>query len=196
MLHGIRAEADGGYIASVESSPARRRHGEETPRPNSAVDCETGERQPIEPITWMREGGSRFIQRIGDRTFEAAGDAEGNADVFNESGVVDRRRRLRRLPHVRRGGQPGRLPRHGCQRRRPHLSPVRPGPGHHDRRVAVDRRARAAWRPAVVVRRPGARSHPDGTPGRLETGAIVIVDAATGEVVSTVPTTLDIAFVG
>ena len=86
-LHRIRAEADGGYVASVEQRFSDVGFEQGEPIPNEAVDCETGERQPIEPISWNVEGGSRFVQRVGDRTFTGEGDAEGNADIVNESGI-------------------------------------------------------------------------------------------------------------
>ena len=86
-LHRIRAEADGGFVASVEQRFSDVAFEQGEPIPNEAVDCETGERQPIEPISWNVEGGSRFVQRVGARTFNGEGDAEGNADIANESGI-------------------------------------------------------------------------------------------------------------
>lgn len=86
-MHRLR-EVNGRLVASVERPdelPAS--WDREVPVPNSAVDCASGERTPIDPITWMREGGSRGITRVADRTFTYEGDAEGNADVTNESGI-------------------------------------------------------------------------------------------------------------
>ncbi len=86
-MHRLR-EDEGRLVASVERldelpSP----WDQDVPVPNYAVDCATGERTAIDPISWTVEGGSRGITRVADRTFTYEGDAEGNADVTNESGI-------------------------------------------------------------------------------------------------------------
>jgi hypothetical protein len=86
-LHRLR-ETEGRLVASVErNGEVGSMTGSEQPVPNHAVDCATGESTPIDPITWVREGGSRGIVRVDDRVFTYEGDAEGNADVVNEAGV-------------------------------------------------------------------------------------------------------------
>jgi hypothetical protein len=86
-MHRLR-EVAGRLVASVERAdelPVPT--GQDQPIPNYAIDCETGERTAIDPISWSREGGSRGILRVADRTFTYEGDSEGNADVTNEAGV-------------------------------------------------------------------------------------------------------------
>lgn len=86
-MHRLRT-VDDGFVASVERVPdAAPPIGSEQTVPNFAVDCATGETTAIDPISWTREGGSRGITRVGDRTFTYEGDAEGNADMTNEQGV-------------------------------------------------------------------------------------------------------------
>jgi hypothetical protein len=60
----------------------------EWPRPNDAVDCTTGERTPIDPITWIREGGARSTLRVAARQFDADYDVEGNGTIRNEDGIA------------------------------------------------------------------------------------------------------------
>jgi hypothetical protein len=195
-IHRVRQAADGGYVASVErANEASERGGGETAIPNYAVDCESGEAQPIEPIRWTREGGSRFIQRVGDRTFTGIGDAEGNADVTNESGISINGDDYAgyhtfsadgsRVVYGDMSGQPS-----------PHVTnvlrsrdtttgellwsaeledPVGPTQWYGDRIVAQ------------VLANGGAG------PGYE---AVIVLDALTGDVITTVPTSLDIAFVG
>jgi hypothetical protein len=193
-LHRIRAEADGGYVASVEQRFRDEPFEQGEPIPNEAVDCETGERQPIEPISFNLEGGSRFIERIGDRTFEGEGDAEGNADLLNESGISingDDYAGSHAFDEV--GSRVAYLVMDAIAT--PHLSNVLRARDTTtgDLLWSVDLEAAAAglwWygdRVLAVIPRD------DGT---FETSAVVVIDATTGDVMATVPTTLDIAFVG
>ena len=67
---------------------------------------------------------------------------------------------------------------------------------HHDGRAAVERRAGSAGRPDVLVRRSHRRPGPRRRRSRRGPyEAVIVLDAATGEVIETVPTTLDLAFV-
>ena len=88
VLHRLRERAEGGYVASVERADQMDvPTGQDDPVPNYAVDCQDGTAVAIDPVSWRREGGSRWIERIGAHTFSFDGDAEGNADVTNEAGV-------------------------------------------------------------------------------------------------------------
>ncbi len=193
-LHRIRAEADGGYIASVESWADVPGSTDDTPVPNFAVDCETGERQPIEPITWSREGGSRFIERVGDRTFEGQGDAEGNAHLVNETGIsIDGDDYAGYHTFDDDGSGVAYLVMDALAT--PHLSDVVRArdttTGELLWTVDLDAPAAGLWwygdRVLAVI--------PTDI-GTMETAAVAVIDATTGEIVTTVPTTLDIAFVG
>ena len=89
VLHVTRRQ-DGGYVMASESVIDWSDQVLEFPQPVplDAVDCETGERQPIEPLSFLdTEIGSRFIERIGGREFRGEYDAEGNADIVNEQGI-------------------------------------------------------------------------------------------------------------
>ncbi len=88
-IHLVRRNAEGTYVASVE----RAGGGDvvpvdgESPIPNFAVDCATGESQPIETTGYWRDGGSRSVRQIAGRSFNFLYDAEGNAQVINEAGL-------------------------------------------------------------------------------------------------------------
>lgn len=88
-VHRVRRLPDGTSVASVtrwDGSPVQA--GEAlTPLPTFAVDCATGEATPIETAAWRVEGGGRRTILAGDRTFIADADAEGNEHVVNESGI-------------------------------------------------------------------------------------------------------------
>lgn len=87
-IQWVRERNDGTYVATVLRDDEVDFEGDaEWPIPTYAVDCATGESTPIETISWQREGGSRTTETVAGRTFEVDGDAEGNADVFNEDGV-------------------------------------------------------------------------------------------------------------
>lgn len=87
VIHRVRQREDGSYVASVERAPDAANSVDEEPVPNFAIDCATGEEQPIDPVSWSREAGGRSLIQIGERTFMAEGDDEGNAYVTNETGV-------------------------------------------------------------------------------------------------------------
>ncbi|MEZ5378327.1 MAG: hypothetical protein R2733_17620 [Acidimicrobiales bacterium] len=88
-IHHVTERSTGGYVAAVE------RDLDEGPAddalvgyPAFAVDCATGDEQPIEPLRFVGgETGTTSVIRVGGRTFTALGDAEGNADVANEDGI-------------------------------------------------------------------------------------------------------------
>lgn len=55
-----------------------------------ALDCESGERVAIEPMSQaLGDGEWIAISRVADRTFEVSGDAEGNAAVIRTEAGVD-----------------------------------------------------------------------------------------------------------
>jgi hypothetical protein len=190
-IHRIRVDPDGGYIASVER-PSPAPDGSETPVPNFAVDCETGEEQPIDPVSWTREGGSRHVERIAERTFTFDGDAEGNADVTNESGVSingdDYGGYYEFSPDASRvvyGDMTAAIHVTNLLRSRDTTtgellwtaeleSPVAGFHWYDDR---------------IVASVPGG-----GVPG-VAHEAVIVLDARNGDVITTVPTSTDIAFV-
>jgi hypothetical protein len=195
-IHRVRQKADGGYVASVERADQISDPGAaESAIPHYAVDCETGETQPIAPITWTREGGSRFVQRVGDRTFTGVGDAEGNADVTNESGVSINGDDYAgyhtfsadgsRVVYGDMSGQPS-----------PHVTSVL--------RSRDTTTGEPLW--SARLEHPVGPTHWYGdriVAQVLENGgagpgyeAVIVLDALTGDVITTVPTSLDIAFVG
>ncbi len=76
-VHHAVIDSDGIVIVAIDFGDAAE-----------ALNCETRERQPIEPFRrFDGETETRSTERIGNRTFDVLGDAEGNADVFNESGM-------------------------------------------------------------------------------------------------------------
>jgi hypothetical protein len=87
VIHHVRERAEGGYVATVERPTGAPLDSADTPVPAFAVDCATGDVQPIAPISWTAEARSRSIVDVGDRTFTSEGDAEGNVVITNESGV-------------------------------------------------------------------------------------------------------------
>jgi hypothetical protein len=195
-MHRVRRDPDGGYVASVErADEVSDRGAAERAVPNYAVDCETGEAQPIAPISWTREGGSRFVQRVGDRTFTGSADAEGNADVTNESGIsingddyagyhtfsADGSRVVYgdmsalASPHVT-----------NVLRSRDTTTGELLWSAELDRPVTVTH-----WYGDRIV----AQVPAGGVPG-ADYEAVIVLDALTGDVITTVPTNLDLAFVG
>jgi hypothetical protein len=193
VLHRIREDPDGGYVASVErANPAP--DGSETPVPNFAIDCETGETQPIEPIRWTREGGSRFVERVGERTFTGIGDAEGNADVTNESGVSIN------------GDDYAGYHVFSADGSRVVYGDMSAQPSPHVTNVLRSRDTTTGellWsaeldQPIGLLHVYGDRvlalAPADGVPGAAFE-AVIVLDVVTGEVIDTVPTTLDLAFV-
>lgn len=86
-IHRVRRQPDGSHIASVEREAEAVPTPEEYPVPNYAVGCERGDETPIDPRSFRREGGGRYLERVADRQFTIDLDAEGNGDVINERGV-------------------------------------------------------------------------------------------------------------
>lgn len=73
---------DGSYVMAVEGPEPK-----DDTIPLFAVDCASGDSQPIEPaVVFTGDGGTRITERIAGRVFTGFGDAEGNADFFNEDG--------------------------------------------------------------------------------------------------------------
>lgn len=91
VIDHVTERVDGTYVMAVEYPPENPEEpvGEgEDVYLFDAVDCATGERQPIEPITFYGgDGEYRFVERVAGREFTGYGDAEGNADIVNERGV-------------------------------------------------------------------------------------------------------------
>ena len=194
VLHRLREDPDGGYIASVErANPAS--DGSETPVPNFAIDCETNETQPIATVTWNREGGSRYIERVGERTFTFNGDAEGNADVTNESGISINGEDYAGYHTFNADGSRvvyGDM----SALASPHVTDVL--------RSRDTTTGELLW--STELDQPVGLTHwygdrivalapADGVPG-LAYEAVIVLDALTGDVIKKVPTSLDIAFVG
>ncbi len=191
-LHRIREEPDGGYVASVTEVNTGPSTGAETPVPNFAVDCETGERRPIEPISWIREGGGRHVERIGDRTFTYVSDAEGNADVTNESGVSINGDDYAGYHEFNDDGS---QVVYGDMTAAIHVTNLL-----HSRDTTTGELLWTAelespvaglhwYDDRIIASAPG-----DGVPG-VANEAVIVLDAVTGEVITTVPTTIDVAFV-
>jgi hypothetical protein len=193
-IHRVRQEADGGYVASVERPDEIAGIGEEIAVPNYAVDCDTGAIEPIEPVSWRWEVGTRRIERIGDSTFTSSHDAEGNGDVTNEAGIsingddyagqhtfsADGSRVVYgdmdalATPHVT-----------NVLRSRDTTSGELLWSAELDRPVGL-----TYWYGDRIV----ALAPADGVPGGPYE-AVIVLDALTGDVIETVPTTLDLAFV-
>lgn len=86
-LHHAARRTDGAYVMAIEQ-PWDEMEPDAEATPMEAVDCQNGERQPIEPVSFsLGESQSRSIISMAGRTFTSDGDAEGNADVENEQGV-------------------------------------------------------------------------------------------------------------
>lgn len=84
FVHHVTQRADGSYVAGVE----RRTEEFVDAHPMFAIDCSTKAEQPIAPINFRDgETETRSILRVGGRTFEVHGDAEGNANVLSEDAV-------------------------------------------------------------------------------------------------------------
>ena len=180
-LRGLRRARSGTGRRSGGARPERRRRLRD--RRGAADRPDLVAARGWRPVRRAHRGAHvhRVVRRRGQRRHRQRGRD------------VDQRRRLRRLPHVRRAGRTGRLPRHGRQRQ-PARQPGRAGPGHHERRAAVDGAARRHgqrtdwYGDRILVNVP---SQDDlSTPV-----SVVVLDAATGAVVTTVPTDLDVAFV-
>ena|GEM_PF-4286442 len=86
-IHTTRRLPDGTHVASVETDEEPTATSGDNPVPNFAVDCESGNTQPIEPRTYLREGGGGSTLQIEGRSFARNFDAEGNADVLNDAGI-------------------------------------------------------------------------------------------------------------
>ncbi len=191
-LHGIRRDPDGGYVASAELDPGPVAD-QEVPVPNVAVDCESGAAQPIDPISWRREGGGRFVERIEGRTFTGSYDAEGNADIANEAGTSINGddyagyhtfdEPAARVAYLDMGASAS-----------PHASPVV--------RARDTTSGALLWTAQLDVMANGLTWYGDrilvNVPSQDDLStpvSVVVLDAATGAVVTTVPTDLDVAFV-
>lgn len=88
IIDHVRARADGTYVATVER-PTPDQYGAiaETPVPAFAVDCASGDTQPIAPISWTAEASSRRTSSVGGRIFTIDGDVEGGVAITNDAGV-------------------------------------------------------------------------------------------------------------
>ncbi len=89
-IHHATRRTDGTYVMAVELDYWLRETdgGGTYDVPIEAVDCQTGERQPIEPVTsYGNETETRIVIRVGGREFIGHGDVEGNADMVNERGI-------------------------------------------------------------------------------------------------------------
>jgi hypothetical protein len=86
-IHHVRERAEGGYVATVERPTGAPVDSADTPVPAFAVDCATGDEQPIAAVSWTAEASSRSTLDAGTRTFTSEGDAEGNVVITNEDGV-------------------------------------------------------------------------------------------------------------
>lgn len=83
----VTERSDGSYVAGVEREIPDEDYEVGAARPRFAVDCLTGEEQAVEPVRFVGgEAEVRSIIHVGERTFTALSDAEGNADVLNEDG--------------------------------------------------------------------------------------------------------------
>lgn len=87
-IQRIRQRQDGTYIATViRETDMGVSDSVLQPIPSFAIDCTTGDDQPIAPVAWSREAGGQSTLLVESRTFTVTSDAEGNADVVNEAGV-------------------------------------------------------------------------------------------------------------
>lgn len=89
-IHRLRQRDDGTFVASTERDDLAGDVGAaaEIPVPNFAIDCDTLDSTPIEPISWLAsDSQSRAVTTVNGRTFTAYGDAEGNARVVNEQAM-------------------------------------------------------------------------------------------------------------
>jgi hypothetical protein len=193
-IHRVRQEADGGYVASVERRDEIAGIAEEIAVPNYAVDCDTGSIEPIEPVSWRWEVGTRRIERIGDSTFTSTYDAEGNGDVTNEAGISIN------------GDDYAGYHTFNADGSRVVYGDMTAQPGPHVTNVLRSRDTTTGellWsaeldRPVGLTYWYGDRiialAPADGVPGAT-VESVIVLDAVTGEVIETVSTTLDLAFV-
>ena len=90
-LHHVTRRDDGTFVMGVESFddlPEPESSEPSVEVPFEAVDCATGERTAIEPVTvFGLDGEVRITERRAGREFVFLGDAEGNADGINERGI-------------------------------------------------------------------------------------------------------------
>ena len=91
-LDHATAKPTGGYVMAVtepfSDSERNRRDGTDYAVPFFAVDCETGESQPIDStVFYGSDSEFGLIVTVGNREFHGAGDAEGNVDFVNEDGL-------------------------------------------------------------------------------------------------------------
>ena len=191
VIHRIRQDPDGGYVASVERARGDRRPPRRPPCRTTPSTVSPAIRSRSNP-SGGRGRSAPDYRAVGDRTFTDSDDAEGNADVTNEAGISINGDDYAGYHDVLRRRIPGRVRRHdGPDSRDDRLAVTR----HHDGRAAVERRARSTGRPDVLVRRSHRRPGPRRRRSRRGVEAVIVLDAVTGEVIETVPTTLDLAFV-
>ncbi|MFW2382875.1 MAG: hypothetical protein ACN4GZ_14050, partial [Acidimicrobiales bacterium] len=94
-IHHVTERADGSLVAGVErpwdwdeEDPSIGESGR-VEIPAFAVECSDGSSQAIASFGgYGGDGESWGVDRIADRVFTYQGDAEGNADHFNESGLL------------------------------------------------------------------------------------------------------------
>lgn len=164
--------------------------------PAFAVDCQDGSEQAIEPfVTDLGDGQTEIIEQIAGKKFTFLGDAEGNADLFNASGII-----------VNGSDYAGS---YGFDRAAERVLygdfGVSPSP-HITRNVVARTTAdgellwRAeldgfttfhGWTESVAV---VTISEPDALVGELSTVAAVVLDADTGAVVERLPMTLRLSY--
>jgi hypothetical protein len=190
-IYRMRREADGGYVASWEDGDP----DQGSALPNYEVDCESGETREIPPRTWFEETGSRHIEHIDDRTFTFRSDAEGNGDVTNEDGISINGEDYAGYHTFNADGS--RVV-YGDMNAlaSPHVTNVL--------RARDTTTGELLWsaelpQPVTVTYwygdRIAALAPTAGVPG-VDYEAVIVVDARTGHVIETLPTTMDLAFVG
>ena len=191
-IHRVRQDPDGGYVASVERRDEIAGIAEERAVPNYAVDCETGETQPIEPVSWLREAGSRFVQRVGERTFTGIGDAEGNADMTNEAGISINGEDYAGYHEFSADGS--RVV-YGDMTDFVHVTTILRSRDTTTGELLWSTELDQSVGPTYWYGDHIVALAPDGGVPGGEYEAAIVLDAATGEVIDTVPTTIDLAFV-
>ncbi len=92
-LHHATQRSDGSYVMAVfeHEIETQKNWDDHSPYeiPLFAVDCQTGESQPIASVQTLGLGETEtgFIERVAGREFTGFGDAEGNAHMINEQGT-------------------------------------------------------------------------------------------------------------
>lgn len=91
-IHHVTRRTDGTFVAAVERFSTLDEEYDDSRAesvPVFAVDCVGGAEQPIEPfIVHVSEGRNDVVERVAGKRFTYITDAEGNADLLNEAGLV------------------------------------------------------------------------------------------------------------